>query len=101
VLTIKQIAGWKDIGATVTVDGEVVHPGTYGIQEGERLSDVLARAGGFRSDAYLYGAIFERVEIRELAEKNRAQLITQAKDEGGALGGGITDVVEREASGAQ
>ena len=101
VLTIKQIAGWKDIGATVAVDGEVVHPGTYGIQEGERLSDVLARAGGFRSDAYLYGAIFERVEIRELAEKNRAQLITQAKDEGGGLGGGITDVVAREASVAQ
>jgi protein involved in polysaccharide export with SLBB domain len=101
VLTIKQIAGWKDIGATVTVDGEVVHPGTYGVQQGERLSDVLARAGGFRSDAYPYGVIFERVEIRELAEKNRAQLITQAKDEGGSLGGGITDVVAREASVAQ
>jgi len=102
VLTIKQIAGWKDIGATVTVDGEVIHPGTYGIQEGEHLSDVIARAGGFRSDAYPYGAIFERVEIRELAEKNRAQLLTQAKDEGGSLsGGGITDVVAREASVAQ
>lgn len=102
VLTIKQIAGWKDIGATVTVDGEVVHPGTYGIQEGERLSDVIARAGGFRADAYPYGAIFERVEIRELAEKNRAQLLTQAKDEGGSLsGGGITDVVAHEASVAQ
>jgi protein involved in polysaccharide export with SLBB domain len=102
VLTIKQIAGWKDIGATVTVDGEVIHPGTYGIQEGEHLSDIIARAGGFRSDAYPYGAIFERVEIRELAEKNRAQLLTQAKDEGGSLsGGGITDVVAREASVAQ
>jgi protein involved in polysaccharide export with SLBB domain len=102
VLTIKQIAGWKDIGATVTVDGEVVHPGTYGIQEGEHLSDIIARAGGFRSDAYPYGAIFERVEIRELAEKNRAQLLTQAKDEGGSLsGGGITDAVAREASVAQ
>lgn len=101
VLTIRQIAGWKDIGATVTLDGEVVHPGTYGIQEGEHLSDVLARAGGFRSDAYPYGAIFERVEIRELAEKNRAQLISQAKEEGGGLGGGITDVVAKEASVAQ
>jgi protein involved in polysaccharide export with SLBB domain len=102
VLTIKQIAGWKDIGATVTVDGEVVHPGTYGIQEGEHLSDVIARAGGFRSGAYPYGVIFERVEIRELAEKNRAQLLTQAKDEGGSLnGGGITDAVAHQASVAQ
>lgn len=102
VLTIKQIAGWKEIGATVKVDGEVIHPGTYGIQEGERLSDVIARAGGFRADAYPYGAIFERIEIRELEEKNRAQLITEAKDEGtGLSGGGLEDAVSKEATLAQ
>jgi protein involved in polysaccharide export with SLBB domain len=101
VLTIKQISGWREIGATVKVDGEVVHPGTYGIQEGERLSDVIARAGGFRADAYPYGAIFERVEIRELQEKNQAQLITQAKDEGGGLTGGLEDAVAKEATVAQ
>jgi protein involved in polysaccharide export with SLBB domain len=101
VLTIRQMAGWKDIGASIKVDGEVVHPGTYGIQEGERLSDVLARAGGFRTDAYPYGAIFERVEIRELEEKNRAQLVSQAKQEGGGLGAGVDDPLSKEASLAQ
>lgn len=101
VLTIKQIAGWKDIGATIKVDGEVVHPGTYGIQEGEHLSDVIARAGGFRADAYPYGAIFERAEIRELAEKNRAQLITQAKNEGTGLSSGLDDALSRDATLAQ
>ena len=98
VLTIREIAGWKDIGATVKVDGEVVHPGTYGIQEGERLSDVLARAGGFRPDAYPYGAIFERVEVRELEEKNRAQLVSEAKQEGGGLGAGVDDPLSKQAS---
>jgi protein involved in polysaccharide export with SLBB domain len=98
VLTIREIAGWNDIGATVKVDGEVVHPGTYGIQEGERLSDVLARAGGFRPDAYPYGAIFERVQVRELEEKNRAQLVNQAKQEGGGLGAGVDDPASKEAS---
>jgi len=87
VLTIGQIPGWKDIGATIDVEGEVVHPGKYGIQDGEHLSDVLARAGGFRPDAYPYGAIFERVEIRELQEKNRQQLIADAKQEGTGLAG--------------
>jgi protein involved in polysaccharide export with SLBB domain len=101
VLTITQITGWKDIGATITVDGQVVHPGTYGIQNGEHLSDVIARAGGLLADAYPYGAIFERVEIRELAEKNRAQLIEQAKGEGGALGGPLEGAAVREASVAQ
>ena len=101
VLTIRQIAGWKDIGATVKIDGEVVHPGTYGVQEGERLSDVLARAGGLRSDAYPYGAIFERLQVRELEEKNRAQLIAQAQQEGGGLGAGLDDPLAKEASVAQ
>ena len=71
VLTIRQLAGWRDVGAVITVTGEVMHPGTYGIQEGERLSSILERAGGLRSDAYPYGAIFERVQVRELAERNR------------------------------
>lgn len=101
VLTVKEIAGWKDIGATVKVDGEVVHPGTFGIQEGERLSDVLSRAGGLRADAYPYGAIFERVEIRELEEKNRAQLVSEAKQEGGGLGAGVDDPLSKDASLAQ
>lgn len=75
VLTIRMIGGWKDIGASIAIKGEVVYPGTYGIEEGERLSSVLKRAGGFRGDAYPYGAVFERVSVRELAEKNRQDLI--------------------------
>jgi len=81
VLTIRQIAGWKDIGATIQVTGEVVHPGTYGIQEGERLSSVIQRAGGFRTDAYPYGAIFQRDQVRELEEKNRAELVERVQAE--------------------
>ena len=85
VLTIRELAGWQDIGATIKVEGEVLHPGTYGIREGERLSSLIARAGGFRGDAYPYGAIFERVKVRELEERNRSELIQQVQDEGTAL----------------
>jgi len=84
VLAIRQLTGWKDVGAMITVTGEVVHPGTYGIQEGERLSSIIQRAGGFRTDAYPYGSVFEREKVKELQEKNRADLIqtvqTQAAD---------------------
>ena len=52
ILTIRQLPRWKDIGAAMTVRGEVLHPGTYGIEPGERLSSVLARSGGFGSEAY-------------------------------------------------
>jgi protein involved in polysaccharide export with SLBB domain len=98
VITVKQMTGWNDIGATATLDGAVVHPGTYGIKEGEHLSDLIARAGGFRDDAYPYGAIFERAEIRELEEKNRAQLIAQAKQEGTGLSEGLEDPLGKEAT---
>jgi len=81
VLTIRQLSGWNDIGATITVKGEVLHPGTYGVQEGERLSSVIQRAGGFRADAYPYGVVFEREQIQELEEKNRADLINRVQGE--------------------
>jgi polysaccharide export outer membrane protein len=81
VLTIRQLSGWEDLGATIQVKGEVAHPGGYGIQPGERLSSVIARAGGFLSNAYPYGAILQRVQVRELEEKNRADLIQRVQVE--------------------
>jgi protein involved in polysaccharide export with SLBB domain len=85
VLTIPQVSGWNDIGAMVTVRGEVAHPGTYGIHEGERLSQVLERVGGFAKGAYPYGAILERTQVRELEERSRAELISRVKEEGTSL----------------
>jgi protein involved in polysaccharide export with SLBB domain len=79
VLTIRQLAGWNDVGSVITVKGEVMHPGDYGIEEGERLSSVLKRAGGLRADAYPYGAILERRQVRELEEKTLADLIRQVQ----------------------
>ena len=99
VLTIRQLTGWNDMGAVIAVQGEVVHPGTYGIQEGERLSSVLERAGGFRKDAYPYGAIFQRVQVRQLEEINRVQLVRQVKEEGAGLkDAGDLDPTTREAA---
>jgi len=77
VLTVHQISGWNDIGASISLDGEVTYPGSYGLQEGERLSSVLRRAGGFRDTAYPTGAILVRTQVRELEEKSRAELIRQ------------------------
>ncbi len=85
VLTISALAGWNDIGATITLTGEVVHPGTYGIREGERLSSIIKRAGGLRADAYPYGAIFEREQVQQLEEKNRSQMVRDIQDQGAAL----------------
>ncbi len=85
VLTIRQLAGWNNVGATISITGEVLHPGTYGIREGERLSSILARAGGFQSGAYPYGIVFERAQVRAIEESNRTVLIREVQDDGTAL----------------
>jgi protein involved in polysaccharide export with SLBB domain len=77
ILTIHQLSGWNDIGASVILDGEVTYPGSYGLQEGEHLSSVLRRAGGLRDTAYAAGAVLARNQVRDLEEKTKVQLIHQ------------------------
>src|SRR5271155_2269844 len=81
VLTIRQSPGWNNIGASVTLRGEVQHPGTYGIRPGERLSSVLERAGGFSAESYPYGAVLMRQEVRELETKSHDELVQRMKAE--------------------
>lgn len=77
ILTIHQITGWNEIGESVTIEGQVAFPGNYGFKEGERLSSLLRRAGGFRETAYPSGAILVREQVRELEQKSREELIRQ------------------------
>ena len=81
VLTVPQQADWNDIGATVTLRGEVGKPGVYGIRPGERLSSLMKRAGGLLPTAYPRAAVFERVEVRELQQKSRQELIERVEQE--------------------
>ena len=76
-LTIHQLTGWNDIGSSITIEGEVAHPGIYGFAQGERLSSVLRRAGGFRDTSYPAGAVLIREDVRKLEEKSREELIRQ------------------------
>jgi protein involved in polysaccharide export with SLBB domain len=77
VLTIRQITGWDEVGQSVKIEGQVAFPGSYGFVEGERLSSILRRAGGFRDTAYPAGAVLVREQVRELEEKSRDELIRQ------------------------
>ncbi len=56
--------GDRDIGP-VTLAGEFVRPGIYDIRRGERLSEVIARAGGLTPQAYPYGTVFTRESVRQ------------------------------------
>jgi len=81
VLAIGRIPQWNDLSASVSVKGEVQHPSTYGIDPGERLSSILSRSGGFTSDAFPYGAVLIRQEVRELEMRAHLELVDRVKAE--------------------
>lgn len=77
ILSIHQITNWNNIGESVMIQGEVRFPGSYGFQEGERLSSVLRRAGGLLPTAYPMGAVLVRTQVRDLQQQSRDELIRQ------------------------
>jgi len=61
VLVLRQ-PDWQ-LQSTVTLTGEVQFPGTYALtSKTERLSDVIARAGGLTASAYSAGVAFHRAQ---------------------------------------
>jgi protein involved in polysaccharide export with SLBB domain len=76
-LMIHQMTGWDDIGQSVSIQGQVKFPGSYGFEEGEHLSSVLRRSGGLLPTAYPAGAVLIREQVRDLEQKSRDELIRQ------------------------
>tara|TARA_Y100000768_G_scaffold358707_1_gene314690 strand:- start:3393 stop:5225 length:1833 start_codon:yes stop_codon:yes gene_type:complete len=58
---------------TVSISGMVNRPGEYVIGLNEKLSDIIDKAGGYKENAYLYGAALFRTEALD-KEKLFAQL---------------------------
>ncbi len=65
----------------IIVAGEVVRPGTYEISKGERLSDLLRRVGGFTPEAYPYGAVFKRKDVKNVEAKNLQSFIARMQSQ--------------------
>ena len=98
VLTVPQQTGWKNIGASVSIRGEIGKPGVYGIQPGERLSSLLRRAGGLLPTAYPQAAVFERIDVREMQQKSRQELIQRMEQESTVVKTSITTSGSEEAA---
>jgi polysaccharide export outer membrane protein len=64
-LTVREIPDWSQ-DDSIVLSGEFVFPGEYRISRGERLADVIQRAGGLTSEAAARSAIFTRVAIAQL-----------------------------------
>ncbi|MGE5895051.1 MAG: SLBB domain-containing protein [bacterium] len=73
-LFIRAVPEW-DLYKTVSILGEVRFPGTYTIRKGERLSSLVARAGGITDKAYPQGAVFTRQSIMGLQQQQINEMV--------------------------
>lgn len=74
-LNIFAIPNWN-IERQVRLTGMVRFPGVYTIVPGEKLSNVLNRAGGLKPDAFAEGAVFTRLQTRQ-RESEQIQKLSQ------------------------
>lgn len=52
----------------IRLEGEFIHAGIYSVRPGETLRQLVERAGGLTSNAYLYGSEFTRVSARTVQQ---------------------------------
>ena len=79
-LTVRRIPGWDETGV-IELAGEVKFPGKYPIARGEKLSQVIQRAGGITEDAYPRAAVFLREAAREREQQSIDQLAARLEQE--------------------
>lgn len=61
----------------VRLEGEFAAPGVYSVLPGETLRGLLARAGGFSPDAYLYASEFTRESTRRVEQQRQREYADQ------------------------
>lgn len=59
----------------ITLSGKVKYPGEYIVEKGEKLSDIIKRAGGFTEEAYLPSAVFTRKSVKQIQEKRMKKFV--------------------------
>lgn len=60
---------------TVTIEGAVVNPGSYKIEEGATLSSLIKRAGGYLKSAFPEGGIYINQDAKRIANIYKDKLI--------------------------
>jgi polysaccharide export outer membrane protein len=69
-VSVKEVSDARRTARLVTITGRVRYPGTYALlQEGERVSSLVARAGGLTEEAFPEGAVFVRKTPALLSER--------------------------------
>lgn len=79
-IIVRAIPKWSET-KYIELLGQVKFPGKYPVEDGESLSDVIQRAGGFTDIAFLKGAVFTRKSVQELQQKEMLKSIEELKQQ--------------------
>ncbi|GLI33003.1 SLBB domain-containing protein [Desulforhabdus amnigena] len=88
-LLVRAVPEWQ-LYSKVFIYGEVKFPGEYAFKKGEKLSSLIERAGGYTTNAYLRGAMFNRVSAKYMQQNQINEMINRLERELFAMGN--TDV---------
>lgn len=97
-ITVRTVPDWN-LYRTVRVQGEVMYPGVYTIQKGERLSDLIELAGGYTDEVFLPGATFTRTSVRNMQQKRIDTMIDRLEKQlyGASVEASATALTESDA----
>ena len=73
VISVRTIPEFRE-SLSISLMGEVRFPGNYRFKRGEKLSDVIQRAGGLTELAHIDAAVFTRSGLRDQEAKQLQQL---------------------------
>lgn len=62
--------------SSITLSGEIKFPGTYAVQKGDRLLDIINRSGGISEQGYSLGVVFTRKNVA----KNQKESFERSAD---------------------
>ena len=79
-LLVKRIADYQNV-RIVNISGQIMFAGKYPLKKGEKVSDLIERAGGYTPHAYLRGAYFTRERVRELQQKGLEEMTDRMEKE--------------------
>jgi protein involved in polysaccharide export with SLBB domain len=75
---------------SVEITGAILNPGSYLMNEGDSIEDVIEKSGGFTDNAYAFGTVYQNETARAISEQasetlyqNSLQNISEIIKEGG------------------
>ena len=90
----------------ITLEGMVNRPGKYFIAEGEKLSSIIERAGGYKKGAYVFGAALFRESATTMEEDFNTRIygdtiafiISNVSQPGSVIDASTLDILKEENS---